>query len=115
MSYRPEQAAEHVTHLAAQYLSREAGRTTLLTATRTDLSLNGRQAMIYVSVFPESENKHALTFLGRHEQSFRDFLKKEARLSTLPFIKFVIDPGEANRAILEELAKSLPPEDPESV
>ncbi len=96
-----------VTELAAQYIAREAGRTTLITPTRTDLGRDGKHATIFVSVFPAEEADHAITFLMRHKDLFRTWLKTHARFPVLPYIKFEIDYGERNRQRLDELASEV--------
>jgi ribosome-binding factor A len=105
-----------VTELAAQYIAREAGRTTLITPTRTDLGRDGKHATIFVSVFPTEEGEHAITFLMRHKDLFRTWLKTHARFPILPYIKFEIDYGELNRQRLDELSNEVgeirPEEDP---
>lgn len=106
-SHRKTQVAEMLTHVAAEYLAREAGRQTLLTVTRTVLSPDGKRATIFISVFPDMEGEHALTFLKRHQHAFRDYLRDHARAANLPRFEFALDAGEANRQRLDELSKDL--------
>jgi ribosome-binding factor A len=101
------QLSEALAHYAAQYLSIEAGRATLLTVTRAQLSADGKRATVFVSVFPETEGEHALVFLKRHEHPFREYLKEKARLRGIPHTEFALDAGEANRQRLDELSKDL--------
>lgn len=102
-----------LTELAAQYIAREAGRSTLITPTRTDLGRDGKNATIFVSVFPTEEGPHAITFLMRHKDLFRSFLKSRARFPVLPYITFEIDYGELNRQRLDELSNEAGPIPPE--
>lgn len=104
MSYKDTKKLEMLTHLAAQFISREAGRSTLITATRTDLSPDGKHATIFVSVYPTDDGEHAITFLMRHKDDFRTYLKSHARFPVLPYITFEIDYGELNRQRLDELS-----------
>src|SRR4051812_13650010 len=106
-SHRKMQISEALAHYAAQYLAVEAGRTTLLTVTRAQLSPDRKRATIFVSVFPDTEGQHALVFLKRHEYPFRDYLKEHSRLGGLPQIEFALDAGEANRQRLDELSRGL--------
>jgi ribosome-binding factor A len=106
-NHRGAQVSEALAHAAAQYLSREAGRETLLTVTRAELSADGKRATIFISVFPDTEGAHALVFLKRHEQPFREYLRDHARLRGIPHAQFALDAGEANRQRLEELSKDL--------
>jgi ribosome-binding factor A len=105
--HRKEKAADFLLELAAKYIAREAGRSTLITPTRTDMSPDRKNATIYVSVFPDGEDKHALEFLTRHRDDFREYLKHHGRFSALPFVKFEIDYGERNRQRLDELSNEI--------
>lgn len=107
MNIRDEKRASILIHLAGMYIAREAGRDTLITPTRVDLSPDHKNATIFVSVFPDSNVENAIAFLGRHRDNFREFLKKEGRFAVLPFIKFEFDRGEQNRQHLDELSKEL--------
>jgi len=104
---RDNKIAAQLTELAAQYIAREAGRGTLITPTRTEISKDGKNATIFVSVFPEVEQQHALSFLRRHKDLFRAYLKKASRLGRLPFITFEFDYGEQNRQRLDELSRDI--------
>lgn len=106
MSMKDERAASILMHLAADYIAREAGRQTLITPTRVNFE-DRKNALIYVSVFPDQEREHALEFLNRHKDGFRDYLKKEGRFAILPFVRFEFDAGEANRQHLDDLSKEL--------
>jgi ribosome-binding factor A len=107
MAFREQRGGELLTQLAAKYIALEAGRSTLITPLRTDISPDRKNATIYVSVFPTGEEEHALTFLKRHKDLFRNYLKKTAKLGTLPYITFELDYGELNRQRLDEISRSL--------
>ncbi len=104
---RDNKVAAQLTELAATYIAREAGRGTLITPTRTEVSKNGKDVTIFVSVFPESDKDNALFFLKRHKDLFRDYLKKASRLGRLPYITFEFDYGEQNRQRLDELSNEI--------
>ena len=104
MSVRDNRAAELMVHLAAQWIAREAGRQTLITPKRADISPDRKNATIFVSVFPDGEQEHAITYLTRNRDDFRSFLRKEGKWSVLPFIKFEFDYGEQNRQHVDTLA-----------
>lgn len=114
MALREDKAASLLTDLAAKYIAREAGRSTLITPLRTDIGRDRKNATIFVSVFPTEEGQHALAFLARHKDLFRDYLKKTARLSMLPYIRFELDYGELNRQRLDEIGREIGPIAPES-
>lgn len=105
MNVRENKAAELLTQLAAQYIAREAGRTTLITPTHSHIGSDRKNAIIFVSVFPTEEGPHALTFLTRHKDLFREYLKKHSRLARLPYITFELDYGELNRQRIDELSR----------
>lgn len=109
MSIRDEKAAERLLHLAAAYIALEAGRETLITPLRAEISPDRKNATVYVSVFPDTEREHALTFLARHKDLFRDYMKKEGRFAVLPFVKFEFDYGEQNRQHLDDLSRDINP------
>ena len=104
---RGEKAASNLLHLAAAYIAIEAGRNTLITPTRTDISPDRKNATIFVSVFPDAEAEHAVAFLARHRDNFRKYLKQHGRFAILPFIKFELDYGEKNRQHLDELSNQI--------
>ncbi len=107
MTTKDDKAASRLVHLAGAYIAREAGRSTLITVTRAEVGKAGKNALIYVSVFPDHEVDHAMEFLNRHKNSFKDYLKKEARFGFLPRITFMHDIGEANRRRMDELSKEV--------
>jgi ribosome-binding factor A len=106
-SMRGEKAASNLLHLAAQYIALEAGRDTLITPTRTDISPDRKNATIFVSVFPDMESEHAVAFLARHRDPFRQYIRQHGRFAILPFIQFEIDYGEKNRQRLDELSNEI--------
>jgi ribosome-binding factor A len=106
MSGRDDRALSIIQEAAGAYISREAGRGTLITPTRVELSSDRKDAYIFVSVFPDGQEDAALAFLVRHKDLFRKELKR-TRLMRLPFIHFEIDYGEKNRQHLDELSKEI--------
>jgi ribosome-binding factor A len=107
MARRDLQTAMLINERAAEYIAREAGRSTLITPTRTELSSDRKWATIFVSVFPTDQGEHAVRFLTRHKDLFRDYLKKTMRLARLPYIRFSIDVGEINRQRLDEISNDI--------
>lgn len=105
--FKDDKKAGMLTELAAQYIALEAGRNTLITPLRTHLSSDGKHAIIYVSVYPTDQGPHAITFLMRHKDLFRNFLKSRSRFPVLPYIVFEIDHGELNRQRLDEISRDL--------
>lgn len=106
MNIRIEKIASLLTHCAANYIAREAGRTTLITPTRAEVAGDLSRATIFVSVFPTGEETHALAYLTRQQDDFRTYLKKEARLRALPRISFALDEGERSRQRLDDISRA---------
>lgn len=92
---------------AGAYIAREAGRNTLITPTRVALSKDGKDATIFVSVYPTAETDHALAFLMRHKDLFRNSLRKSTRIGRIPFIRFEFDFGEANRQHIDDISREI--------
>jgi ribosome-binding factor A len=107
MSMHDQREASVLMELAAKYIAREAGRSTLITPLRVDLSPDRKNVTIFVSVFPDAESEHALAFLKRHKDLFRNSLKRNARLAVLPYITFELDYGEKNRQRMDELTRQM--------
>lgn len=107
MSHHDEKVLSRITHLAAAYIAREAGRKTLITPTRAEMSSDGTNVTVYVSVFPDGDVEHALEFLARHAHDFRDYLREESRISRLPRVRFAHDLGEKHRQHLDDLSREL--------
>lgn len=106
MSLHDEKAASILVQVAAAFIAREAGRETLITPTRASFGKD-RNATIYVSVFPDHDTEHALKFLARHTDDFRAFMKKEARFSHLPRVRFEADLGEKYRQHLDDISRDI--------
>lgn len=107
MSARDERAISILLENAGRYIAREAGRDTLITPTRATFSKDRQNATIYVSVFPDGQDDHAISFLMRHKDLFRNELKKTTRFVRLPYIRFEIDQGEKSRQHLDDISKDL--------
>lgn len=102
---RPEQTNESVAHLAAQFLSRESNRESLITVTRSDMSPDFKNVTIFLSILPESQAEKALAFAKRVRTDFREFLKQKTSMHPIPTVDFVLDLGEKNRQRIDELTR----------
>src|SRR5665213_2144476 len=101
---RDERAREALREAAAEFLSREASRQSLITVTNTTLSSDGRRAIIYITVLPETFEVQGLSFANRHCGELAKFLGTRVRGMRTPHIEFVLDKGEKNRQRLDELS-----------
>ncbi len=106
MSLHDERLSSLLVQLAAEYIAREAGRETLITPTRAVIGKD-RNAIVFISVFPEEQGPHAVSFLMRHADDFRDYMKKQGRFSHLPRVTFMVDDGEVQRRHLDDLSREL--------
>ena len=105
MSKKEEQTKETLQHLAGEFLAREAGRQSLITITRSEISPDLKKITIFISVYPESAEKAALDFCKRERSGFREFVKDKSSLQFPPTIDFELDIGEKNRQRIDELTK----------
>jgi ribosome-binding factor A len=100
-----EKYAEALRTAAAEFLAREANRNTLITVTRADMSGDGKSAVVYITVFPESGEAAALAFANRNRGELGKFLSERTKGMRIPHIEFVIDLGDKNRRRLDELSQ----------
>ena len=99
-----EQQAEALRTGAAEFLAREANRNTLITVTRATMSEDSKQAVIYITVYPESGEAAALAFANRHRAEVAHYLQKRVRGMRIPHFEFKIDEGDKARRRLDELS-----------
>ena len=105
-SKRQIQVAEIIAHAAAEFFARESNYKSLITVTRSDISPDLKNALIFLSVLPESEEKRVLAFAKRSRTDFREFIKKKSSLKFLPHFDFEIDYGEKNRQLIDDLTRN---------
>ena len=91
--------------LAAEFVRDEATGASLLTITRVEVSPTGKEAKIYFTTLPESQEDTALKFLVRKTPEFKTYIRDHSRINFVPFVDFKIDYGERNRQRLDELTK----------
>ena len=103
MIVRDEKVKDQIRMLAAEYLSRESNRTSLITVTDVSLHDHGKSAVVFFTVLPEEKAHAALDFAKRKRSEFREFVQEKSRLGRLPFFDFEIDKGEKNRQRIEEI------------
>jgi ribosome-binding factor A len=102
---RQTQVSEALAHRAADFFARESNRQSLITVTHADISPDLKNAMIYITVFPESQEETVLHFAKRNRTEFREYLKDHAMFKFLPNVDFEIDYGEKNRQRIDELTR----------
>lgn len=82
-------------HVAAEYINRESNRQSLITVTRVALDARGREAYIYVSIYPDDHAHAALDFLNRNHDEFKQFVRSRLKMHDIPRYRFVQDPNIA--------------------
>jgi ribosome-binding factor A len=105
MSDRKIKVEEQLKRLAATFIEREAEKNSLITVTYIDASPDFKNATIYISVLPDKQAESALNFCKRKMTDFKNYVKENMRISTVPFFDVKLDMGEKNRQRIEELEK----------
>src|SRR3989339_1245494 len=101
--YRTEKITNHIKDLAATFIEREAGPTSLITVTRVLLSPDNKRAKIMISVLPREKENAAFGFIRRNLGDLRKHVKKGLKINPIPFLEVEIDEGEKNRQRIDEL------------
>jgi ribosome-binding factor A len=97
--------AEIIHRLASKFANEEGSGASLLTITRVELSPTGKEARVFFTTLPESQEDTALKFLERKTPEFKRYVRDESRIGIVPHIDFKIDYGERNRQRLDELGR----------
>ncbi len=101
--FRGEKITNHIKELAAIFIEREAGPTSMITVTRVLLSPDGKKAKIMVSVLPREKEAAAYGFIKRNLGDLRKYVTKGLRVNPVPFLDVAIDEGEKNRQKIDDL------------
>ncbi|MEI7689138.1 MAG: ribosome-binding factor A [Candidatus Nomurabacteria bacterium] len=101
--FRTEKITNHIKELAAIFIEREAGPTSMITVTRVLLSPDNKRAKIMVSVLPREKEKAAYGFIRRNLGDLRKYVSKGLKINPVPFLEVEIDEGEKNRQRIDEL------------
>lgn len=89
----------------ANYLATVSNGTSLITITDTTISVDMRQATIFISVYPTTGEESALNFVKRQRAEMRDFVKERMNSRVVPFLDVQIDNGEKHRQRIDELLR----------
>ena len=104
--FRNEKIKNNIKELAALYIEREAGPTSLITVTRVVLSPDGKKGIIMISVLPREKENAAYGFVKRNLGELRKNITKNLKINPIPFLDVQIDEGEKNRQKIDELLKN---------
>jgi len=103
MPERKDLMAREIARAAGMFIARESNQQSLITVIHVDVSPDFTNAIIYVSVLPESSENAALDFLKRQRGDFRSWVAKELRFKRVPTFDFALDIGEKNRQQVQNL------------
>lgn len=101
--FRGAKIANHIRELAATYIEREGGTTSMITVTRVLLSPDNKKAKIMISVLPREKENAAYGFIKRNLGDLRKYVTKGLKINPVPFLDVEIDEGEKNRQKIDEL------------
>lgn len=101
--FRNEKIKNNIKELAALYIEREAGPTSMITVTRVVLSPDAKRATIMISVLPKEKENAAYGFIKRNLGELRKNITKNLRINPIPFLDVQIDEGEKNRQKIDDL------------
>jgi len=105
-SVKREKIEEIIHRGAAEFIRDEASNSSLITVTRVEMNVSGKDAIVYFTTLPESEEDTALKFLDRKAPEFKQKMISESRIGIVPHLRFKIDYGERNRQRLDQLSKN---------
>ena len=101
---RTERLLEMIRKLAAQFISENSNRTSLLTVTRVTASEDRKRVTVLFTVLPEEKEEEALNFFKRQRAELRAYLSERLRVHPIPFVDVELDRGEKNRQRIDELS-----------
>lgn len=101
--YRNEKITGMIRELAALYIEREGGNTSLITVTGVMLTPDNKHATILISVLPREKEKAAYGFIKRNLGEMRKYMASRMKINPIPYLDVKIDEGEKNRQKIDEL------------
>ncbi|PIT96708.1 hypothetical protein COT82_01745, partial [Candidatus Campbellbacteria bacterium CG10_big_fil_rev_8_21_14_0_10_35_52] len=84
MSDRTARISELIKKLAAEFLSKEADRSSIITVTRANISKDLKNATIYLTIYPQASEKSALNFAKRKRTEFKKYAREKIRIKRIP-------------------------------
>ena len=102
-NFRDEKLKDQIKKWAAEFLSRESNRASLITVTDVKLGNEAKEATVLFTVLPESKQEAALEFARRQLSDFREFMGKKVKAGRMPYFHFDIDRGEKHRQRIDEI------------
>ncbi len=104
--FRGEKIANHIRELAAVFIEREGGNTSMITVTRVELSPDSKYGTIFISVLPREKENAAYGFIKRNLGEMRKYITAQLQIRPIPYLDVKIDEGEKHRQKIDELLKN---------
>lgn len=104
--FRNEKIAGQIKQLAALFIEKEGGLTSMITVTGIEMTPDNRNAKILISVLPTEKEKAAYGFVKRNLGEMRSFITSRLKIHPIPFLDVAIDAGEKHRQKIDELLKN---------
>lgn len=105
-SFREEKIANRIKELAAVFIEKEAGVTSMITVTGVIISSDNKRATILVSALPRERENAAYGFIKRNLGELRKYITRNLKINPIPYLDVKIDEGEKNRQKIDELLKN---------
>ncbi len=95
--------AEAIREQSANWILRNASNSSLVTVTSVEVFNRGRRARVLVTVLPEHKEEAVIDFLRRNVADMREYIGKNIRSHSVPFLDIDIDIGTKNLERIDEL------------
>lgn len=79
----------------------------MMTVTKVELTPDKKKALVFLTVFPETEEKNIFRAIKKEEKYFGRLLKHTINIKVLPDISFVLDRGEKARVKLDIIFEKI--------
>lgn len=93
--------------LAGDFLKTHRAGAAVITVTGCDIRKDLREAVVRVSVYPETREEETLRELETLLPKLRSFVGSRTSIRTVPHFTFIADRGEKNRKRIDELLDTL--------
>jgi ribosome-binding factor A len=100
---RQKKIIEELKKVAQDFFQRNSSGKSMITVTNADVSKDLKNANIFITVLPESEEHSALDFAKRMRSDLRTDIKTRLPIKVIPFVEIEIDEGEKTRQRIENL------------
>ncbi|MEN9338391.1 MAG: hypothetical protein RI945_116 [Candidatus Parcubacteria bacterium] len=91
--------------IAQDFFQKESSGSSMITVTRATISKDLKQADIFITVFPENKEEHALSFAKRMRTDLRTRIKQKLQIRVIPHVEVKIDQGEKARQNIEAILR----------